>query len=68
MNSINLNVSYGDAEARGRVRQWKRKLAQDYRIFDDAFEEMRSDCKLPLVTSMVKCSRQGRERAFKKNP
>jgi hypothetical protein len=34
---VSIKVSYGDAETRGRLRQWKKKLAQDYAIFDRAF-------------------------------
>jgi hypothetical protein len=61
---VSIKVRYGDAETRGRLRQWKKKLAQDYAIFDRAFN-MLSPAGVPgaLVVDMVKCTRSGRERA-----
>jgi hypothetical protein len=38
--SIQQNVNYKDAETRGRLRQWKKKLARDYAIFDRACEAL----------------------------
>jgi hypothetical protein len=63
--STEQNVSYGNAEVRGRLRLWKKKLAQDYTIFDRACEALSpSGVPGPLVVNMVKCTRSGRQRAF----
>jgi hypothetical protein len=66
MTSIRQSVSYSDAETRGRLRQWKKKLAQNYGIFDSAFKELQGGKLSPLVHDMVKCSRSGRKQAFEK--
>jgi hypothetical protein len=62
----NVSVSYGNAEVRGQLRQWKKKLAQSYTIFNNAFKELQDGKLTPLVIDMVKCSRAGRERAFER--
>jgi hypothetical protein len=49
---------------RGQLRQWKEKLAQQYRQFDRAYRDERTQ---PLVTDFLKrSSREGRRRAFRK--
>lgn len=32
------NIAYGDAQTRGRIRHWKKKLAERYVQFDQAFK------------------------------
>jgi hypothetical protein len=49
---------------RGQLRQWKEKLAQQYREFDNAYRDARTQ---PLVMDFLKrSSREGRRRAFRK--
>jgi hypothetical protein len=43
MPAIKQSVAYGDAETRGRLRQWKKKLAQNYAIFDGAFSRLQKE-------------------------
>jgi hypothetical protein len=66
MTSTRQSVSYGDAETRGRLRQWKKKLAQNYGIFDNAFKQLQGGKLSSLAVDMVKCSRSGRKQAFEK--
>jgi hypothetical protein len=64
---IKQSVTYGDAETRGRLRQWKKKLAQNYDILENACERLSPNGKpAPLIVDMVKCSRSGRKAAFEK--
>jgi hypothetical protein len=60
------SVNYGDAEARGRLRQWKQKLARDYAVFDNAYKHLSDGNLRSTVIDMVKCSRAGRKTAFEK--
>jgi hypothetical protein len=62
--SIRQGVTYGDAETRGRLRQWKKKLAHDYTLFDAAFRELQDGKSFHLAEDMVQCTRVGRQRAF----
>jgi hypothetical protein len=65
VNNIKQSVSYGDAETRGRLRMWKKKLAQDFAVFDRALSTLLpAGVPGPLVVDMVKCTRTGRKRAF----
>ena len=60
------NVSYGNSETRGRLRQWKKKLARDYAVFERALDALSPNGRAaPVGIDMVKCTRPGRERAFK---
>ena len=62
-------VNYGNAEARGKIRAWKNKLAERYRVVD-AVGRASADRHSPLFAAcqnMVRrSSRKGRERAFEK--
>jgi hypothetical protein len=67
MPAIKQSVAYGNAEVRGKLRQWKNKLAQDYAVFDRALEMLSPNGRPgPLVVDMVKCTRAGRRQAFDK--
>jgi hypothetical protein len=67
MNTVKHSVSYNNAEVRGRLRQWKKKLVQDYAVFDRALETLSPNGKPgPLIVDMVKCTRAGRKQAFDK--
>jgi hypothetical protein len=33
-------VDYEDAEARGRVRQWKKRLERDYLAFEHGYQRL----------------------------
>jgi hypothetical protein len=65
--TIRQSVNYGNAEVRGQLRLWKKKLAQNYTIFERAFELLLLNGRPgPLVNDMVRCTRAGRKRAFEK--
>jgi hypothetical protein len=59
---IRQSITYGDAETRGKLRAWKKKLATDYAIFDSAWRQLQ-----PHVKDLVlRGSYKGRARAFEK--
>ena len=64
---IQQPVVYGNAEARGRIRAWKNKLAERHRVMDAA---ARADKRSPLFTAYrdlaLRSSHKGRQRAFEK--
>lgn len=62
---IQSQVSYADAEARGRVRVWKQQLARDYFIFSRAMTAL-MNANNHLIEDMVRCGTVGRKRAFAK--
>jgi hypothetical protein len=64
--NIKQNVTYGNAEVRGQLRQWKKKLAQSYAIFNSSYTELMDGKLTPLVFDMIKSSRSGRKQAFDK--
>jgi hypothetical protein len=64
MSNIRHNVSYGNAEVRGQLRMWKRKLAQHYRIFDEFFRQLQNGIYQPIAANMVRGSRSTRKTAF----
>lgn len=57
-------ATYANAAIRGQMRQWKEKLADDYRTFDRAF----CSADLGLITTdfVRRGSEKGRQRAFEK--
>jgi hypothetical protein len=59
-----LSVRYADAETRGKLRMWKKKLAADYVTFDNALRELGQSRHLPI--DMIKSTRSGRKLAFAK--
>jgi hypothetical protein len=58
---IRQSITYGDAETRGKLRAWKKKLATDYAVFDIAF---RSSKLYSLAIDLAKRTRNGRESAL----
>jgi hypothetical protein len=57
-------AAYSNAAVRGQLRQWKEKLAQQYRQFDRAYCDARTHS---FVQDFVKrSSREGRRRALRK--
>jgi hypothetical protein len=64
--NIRRGVAYGNAEVRGQLRQWKKKLAQNYAIFNSSYLELMDGKLTPLVFDMIKSSRSSREQAFAK--
>jgi hypothetical protein len=65
VNASQQPASYGDAEIRGRLRHWKAKLAQQYRVFDRTYRN--PTALRPICEDFVKRSAAaGRRRAFAK--
>ena len=58
-DDLRTGVTYANAEARGRVRLWKAKLARNYTQFNTGFAQSHE-----LADDMIRSSRSGRERAF----
>ena len=58
---VTTTITYGDAETRGRLRHWKRKLAERYAVFEVAF--LNKD-RMSLVGDMVRGSTSTRQRAY----
>lgn len=56
-------ITYADAETRGRLRHWKRKLAERYEVFEAQF--LRAD-RMAIVGDMVRGSTSTRSRAYRK--
>lgn len=65
--TIRTGVNYGDAETRGKLRAWKKRLAANYAIFDKAFQAMQSGGPnaVRLLGDMVKGTKLTRDRAFR---
>jgi hypothetical protein len=60
-------ITYANAEVRGQLRQWKKKLAKDYTTFSTAMHAMACDAApTPLGDMMFRKSKVGRERALAK--
>jgi len=59
-----IGVVYGNAEVRGRLRVWKKQLAQHYAQFDVGYESLRDGNLKSIPQDLVKCTRGGRERAL----
>ena len=59
-----MSATYADAEVRGRLRQWKAKLAAGYRRLDRLVETRAIDGD--LATFCARSSAVGRQRAFAK--
>lgn len=64
--TVVLQVDYGNAEVRGQLRQWKKKLARDYANFDAACHRLQKSALALVAVDMVKSGRVGRQRAFEK--
>jgi hypothetical protein len=58
---IRQSINYGDAETRGKLRSWKKKLAADYAIFDATY---RSGKMSSLAADLALCTKSGRVRAL----
>src|SRR5262245_58868976 len=58
------SVVYGNAEVRGRLRMWKKELAEQYAQFDASYESLRDGKLKSIPRDLVKCTRSGRERAL----
>jgi hypothetical protein len=56
-------ITYGDAETRGKLRHWKKKLAERYDAFEA--EYARAD-RMSVVGDMVRGSTSTRQRAYQK--
>ena len=56
-------ITYGDAETRGRLRQWKKKLAERYQVVEANF--LGAD-RMMIVGDMVRGSTSTRQRAYQK--
>jgi hypothetical protein len=55
-------ATFAGAEVRGKMRQWKEKLARQYHAFDRALHDYEA---LSIVEDMIKrSSDKGRRRAF----
>jgi hypothetical protein len=61
-----IDVAYKAAETRGRLRQWKKKLARSYAEFDAAFQQLQGGKLCQLAGDMVNGARSTRKRAFEK--
>jgi len=60
-------ITYANAEVRGQLRQWKKKLAKDYTTVSTAMHAMaRADAPTPLRDMTFRKSEVGRERALAK--
>jgi hypothetical protein len=68
--NVRQGVSYGDADTRGRLRQWKVRLAQNYSRFDSAIHQLRASIRaggsFGLVGDMVEGAGSTRDKAFHK--
>jgi hypothetical protein len=58
------NMMYGNAEIRGRLRVWKKQLAQHYAQFEAAYASLRNGKLKSVPQDLIKCTRSGRERAL----
>jgi hypothetical protein len=56
-------ITYADAETRGKLRAWKKKLAERYAVFEANF--VRAD-RMAIVSDMVRGSTTTRNRAYQK--
>jgi hypothetical protein len=56
-----IGVVYGNAEVRGRLRVWKKQLAQQYGQFDVGYESLRDGKLKSIPRDLVRCTRRGRE-------
>jgi len=63
--AIVKSITYEDAETRGKLRAWKKKLVADYVILDGAYRSFLTKDR-EIIRDMVLRSRKGRERAFEK--
>ena len=59
-------VEYENAEARGRVRQWKKRLEREYLVFNRGFLRLQGGDLRELPIDLVRCGRVGRRRACEK--
>jgi len=59
-------IDYEDAEARGRIRQWKKKLERDYLAFERGYLRLQRGDLRNLPVDLVRCGRLGRRRALDK--
>jgi hypothetical protein len=59
-------VDYADAEARGRIRQWKKRLERNYLAFDRGYRRLQGGDLRDLSIDMVRRGRIGRLRALEK--
>jgi hypothetical protein len=57
------NITYGDAETRGKLRAWKKVLAHRYAVFDNAY---RSQTTKHAICDMVRGSTSTRTAAYLK--
>jgi hypothetical protein len=55
---------YGNAEVRGRLRVWKKQLAQHYAQFNVGYKSLQDGKLKSLPQDLVKCTRGGRARAL----
>ena len=63
-DNTKTGINYADAETRGKLRAWKRKLATDYAIFCRAYGDMQKT--LPIVGDMVRGTTSTRNVAYHK--
>jgi hypothetical protein len=56
-------ITYGDAETRGKLRHWKRRLGEHYDAFERVF---RKPDRVQIVADMVRGSTSTRRKAFDK--
>jgi hypothetical protein len=67
--NLRQSVSYGDADTRGRLRQWKARLVANYGRFDSAFHQLKAPVRtgtFGLAGDMVYGAGSTRDKAFHK--
>src|SRR5262249_51015066 len=64
--TIVSRVDYEDAETRGRVRQWKKRLEREYIAFERGYLRLQKGDLRNLPVDLVRCGRVGRRRALGK--
>ena len=64
--AIVSRVDYENAEARGRIRQWKKRLEREYIAFNHGYSRLQKGDLRNLPVDMVRCGRVGRRRACEK--
>ena len=64
MSATTVQIAYGDAQTRGQIRHWKKKLAERYDQFDRAFNDR--NAWAPIGIDMIKGARATRALALDK--
>lgn len=64
MTNIRQGVIYADAETRGKLRMWKKKLAQNFTIFNNFFQQLQGGRLQSLGLDMVESAGLSRKKAY----